>query len=59
VVALVVMYYRFRTSRLTRDCRWRENRVEGRYVCAYCGATMPMENGPPNVCLRNRRGGAQ
>jgi len=53
VVIIAVMYYRFRTNRLGRDCRWRQDRARGKYVCAFCGAQIDWRGGdPPNVCLR-------
>ncbi|KCV81606.1 hypothetical protein ATO10_11857 [Actibacterium atlanticum] len=38
IVALIVMFYRFKTTSLTRNCRWREDRAEACWRCAFCGA---------------------
>ncbi|MBS0564798.1 MAG: hypothetical protein JSR87_10080 [Proteobacteria bacterium] len=40
-----------RGTRLTRDCRWREDRTlgAGHYRCAACGA---VTTGAPRRCLR-------
>ncbi len=55
VVALALMYYRYRTSGLTRDCRWRRLR-DGEYECAFCGARTRVAAGQvPNICLRQRK----
>ena len=48
---LVWSAWRYRTTTLTRDCRWREDRMRGLWRCAFCGAEAP---GPamPRDCLR-------
>ena len=54
VIALALMYYRYRTSGLTRDCRWRRVNADGLYECAFCGATTVMATGKaPDICLRD------
>lgn len=34
---LTYMYWRRKTTTLTRNCRWREDRRTGDWACAYCG----------------------
>ena len=59
-VALVILgvgtfaylWWRWRTTTLTRDCRWREDRAEGGWRCAFCGARAA--KGPPRVCLKDQ-----
>ncbi|MQY42322.1 hypothetical protein GG681_06685 [Epibacterium sp. SM1969] len=36
---LAYLYWKRRTSNLTRNCRWRQRKAQGDYVCAYCGGT--------------------
>ncbi|PHQ93977.1 MAG: hypothetical protein COB40_13215 [Marinosulfonomonas sp.] len=56
IVVIALMFYRFKTSRLTRDCRWRQDRARGLYVCAFCGAEIACENDKaPNICLRDKQ----
>lgn len=57
ILALGVLAYfiwRARTSSLTRDCRWRQNRTEGTWTCAFCGAKQVGE-ATPRHCLRSRK----
>ncbi len=35
---LAYLYWRRKTTTLTRNCRWREDRQAGDWACAYCGA---------------------
>ncbi len=57
IAVLAVMFYRHRTTSLTRDCRWRQDRARGCYACAFCGAEVTAENDKaPNICLRDRPG---
>ncbi len=43
-----------RGTTLTRNCRWRLDRSQGRnhYRCAFCAATAAPPKGPPRHCLR-------
>ncbi|MFV0515173.1 MAG: hypothetical protein ACK5MY_16315 [Jhaorihella sp.] len=47
------LYWRHRSTTLTRDCRWREDRRNGIWRCAFCGAQTPGAKAPL-VCLRPR-----
>lgn len=46
------LWWRWRMTTLTRDCRWREDRTAGGWRCAYCGATQT-EAAEPRHCLRH------
>jgi len=53
VIAFALMFYRYRTSGLTRNCRWRRVNADGLYECAFCGATTTTTTGrAPDVCRR-------
>ncbi|MEM0948796.1 MAG: hypothetical protein AAGK37_15455 [Pseudomonadota bacterium] len=55
LIAITVMAYlwwRWRFTSLTRDCRWREDRRNGAWRSAFCGAEIG--KGPPRVCLRTK-----
>ena len=45
------LYWRRKTTTLTRNCRWRRM-AAGRWRCAFCGAETAAETSPI-VCLRN------
>ncbi|MCB1364354.1 MAG: hypothetical protein KDK02_09540 [Rhodobacteraceae bacterium] len=45
------LYWRHRSTTLTRDCRWRQDRRRGIWRCAFCGAQKPGTQAP-RVCLR-------
>ena len=51
LLAGVMAYFlwRSRTSSLSRNCRWRQQKAQGRWHCAYCGA---VEEGDaaPRIC---------
>lgn len=53
VGVLAYLGWRWRTTSLTRDCRWRENRDLGIWRCAFCGAET-VSRGAPRACLRDR-----
>jgi DNA-directed RNA polymerase subunit RPC12/RpoP len=56
VVAFALMYYRYRTSGLSRNCRWRRINDRNEYECAYCGAkTFAKPGKTPDICLRDSR----
>ncbi len=60
VIALAVMFWRYRTTGLTRNCRWRENRAAGEWRCAFCGAVTRTADGePPVVCLQGQEQGQE
>ncbi len=49
------LWWKWRFTSLTRDCRWRQDRAAGDWVCAACDARTTTENGrAPRVCLRKR-----
>ncbi len=47
--ALAYLWWKRTATTLTRDCRWREDRAAGEWVCAFCDARMA-SNGPPKLC---------
>lgn len=50
---LVYGWWRWRFTTLTRDCRWRQDRAAGDWVCAACGARTTTKRGAaPRECLR-------
>lgn len=56
-VAIVIMYYRFRTAGHLRDCRWREDRAGGVCICMECGARLVCQKGElPKICLKGQTG---
>jgi hypothetical protein len=49
--------WRWRTTTLTRDCRWRRDRTggPGHWRCAACGAETDLPDGAePRDCLKPR-----
>jgi hypothetical protein len=51
------LWWQWRTTTLTRTCRWRLDRSVGpdHYICAACGATCDTGTGKaPRDCLRGR-----
>jgi hypothetical protein len=49
------LYWQWRTTTLTRTCRWRLDRSAGpgHYRCVACGAVCDLPPGqPPRACLR-------
>jgi hypothetical protein len=52
VVFFAWQYWRWTRTSLTRDCRWREDRPRGEWVCASCGGRRPDDGRAPRVCLR-------
>jgi hypothetical protein len=50
---LAYLWWRWRTTTLTRECRWREDRVAGpgHWRCAACGAET-ITAGEPRACLK-------
>jgi hypothetical protein len=54
---LAWLWWRWRTTTLTRDCRWRLDRAAGpgHWRCAACGAETDLAPGrEPRDCLRPR-----
>ncbi|MFC3613034.1 hypothetical protein ACFORG_04615 [Lutimaribacter marinistellae] len=45
------MVWRRNTSDLRRECRWRQSREAGVWVCTFCGASEPGTE-RPNICRR-------
>lgn len=52
VVVLIVMFIRFKTTDLTRNCRWRQDRVNHIWRCSYCGEVLSDTGKPPTICPR-------
>ncbi|TDK42280.1 hypothetical protein [Antarcticimicrobium luteum] len=51
---LAYFIWRHRSSSLSRDCRWRQDRARGVWRCAACGGEIPgTGHGPPRLCLKN------
>ncbi|MFD3190932.1 hypothetical protein ACFMPD_11735 [Sedimentitalea sp. HM32M-2] len=51
---LAYLYWKHRTSTLSRNCRWRADRTEGgdAYRCVSCGGRTRTEDGrPPRYCI--------
>ena len=55
--ALAYMAWKRRMTTLTRNCRWREDRKAGDWVCAYCHQRTSTSGRPPTVCLDPARDG--
>jgi hypothetical protein len=47
---LAYLYWRRKTTTLTRECRWRRT-APGEWRCAFCGAETVSEDSPL-LCLR-------
>ena len=45
------LYWRRKTTTLTRNCRWRLHKAEAQWRCAFCGATTASV-AEPRACLR-------
>jgi hypothetical protein len=54
LAVLAYFIWRARTSSLSRNCRWRQEKARGQWRCAYCGAVEPGAEAP-RIC-RNRSG---
>jgi len=48
---LTFLWYRRRTTALTRDCRWRMDKTQSQWRCAFCGAEQSGLS-EPKTCLR-------
>ncbi|OED46315.1 hypothetical protein AB838_20105 [Rhodobacteraceae bacterium (ex Bugula neritina AB1)] len=58
VLAIGVFCYflwRHNAMALTRNCRWRQVKSEGRWRCSYCGAVKVGAEGP-RICRNPQRG---
>ena len=53
VGVVLYLWWQYRTTTLTRDCRWRQNKARGVWHCAYCGAETASETAPRD-CMRPR-----
>jgi hypothetical protein len=51
---LAYLYWRRKTTTLTRECRWRRTAV-GQWRCAFCGAEFASDDSPI-VCLKRENG---
>jgi hypothetical protein len=51
LLAGVMAYFvwRSRTSSLSRNCRWRQQKAQDRWQCLYCGA-LQEGGGTPRAC---------
>ncbi len=53
LAVLLYLWLARRGSSLTRHCLWRQNRAQGLWRCAACGATTTLPAGAsPRHCLR-------
>ncbi|WP_093972765.1 hypothetical protein [Boseongicola aestuarii] len=43
---LAYLYWKRTATTLTRNCRWRQDRAAGDWVCTYCGARNPSQASP-------------
>ena len=50
------MTWKHRMTTLTRNCRWRQDRAAGEWVCAYCSERVVSEK-EPLVCRDPARDG--
>lgn len=48
------LWWQRRTTTLTRDCRWWQDRTSGSWHCAFCGAELAQEKAP-TVCLKGQQ----
>lgn len=48
---LAWLWWHRRTTSLTRNCRWRQDRAAGVWRCRYCGGVIEGKT-EPVVCLR-------
>ena len=47
------LWWKWRFTGLTRDCRWRMDRTAGIWHCAFCGGQTPLQGEtPPRHCAR-------
>ncbi len=50
---LAYLFWRRKTTTLTRNCRWRLDRDAGKWRCAYCGQqTTTPDGSPPKICAQ-------
>jgi len=55
IAVFLALWLSRRNSTLTRQCLWREQRAEGLWRCASCGAETPATGAKaPRHCLRPR-----
>ena len=56
VFVLAFLFWRWRMTSLTRNCRWREDRRVGGWHCVFCGARMSnaVQKKTPTQCMRHR-----
>ena len=52
---LAYLYWRRRTTTLTRDCRWRQDRAAGDWVCAASGERAMSQDAPTFCAARPRK----
>lgn len=50
LAVVAYLWWQWRTTTLTRECRWRQHKTTGDWRCSYCGAVT--DQGPPKLCLR-------
>ena len=51
---LAYFLWRRRSTSLTRNCRWRQQRAQARWRCLYCGAVQEGEAAPV-ICRNPKR----
>ena len=54
--ALAYLAWKRRMTTLTRNCRWRQDREAGEWVCAYCDERTVADR-EPLICLDPARDG--
>jgi hypothetical protein len=52
---LAYFLWRRKTTSLTRNCRWRQERAQAQWRCHYCGAVAPGA-AMPTTCGNPQRG---
>ncbi len=51
--AFAFLWWRWRYTTLTRDCRWRQSKATGDWHCAFCGErAAPSDGQSPRHCAR-------
>ncbi|MFW8635803.1 hypothetical protein [Cribrihabitans pelagius] len=48
---LAYLFWRRRTTSLTRHCRWRQELAQAQWRCSACGAVEP-GTAPPRICRK-------
>jgi len=50
------LWWKYRFTTLTRNCRWRQDRRVGGWHCVYCGGRIAdaADDAPPRRCVHSR-----